>query len=50
MQVAAATIRVPKYSELDELMAERFGVKRIPVPVIVQNAVGTAGVEKRSAG
>jgi hypothetical protein len=44
VQVAAATVRVPKYSELDELMAERFGVKRKPVPVIVQNAVGTAGV------
>jgi LytR cell envelope-related transcriptional attenuator len=44
VQVAAATIRVPKYSELDELMADRFGVKRLPVPVIVQNAVGTAGV------
>lgn len=44
VQVAAATIRVPKYAELDELMAERFGVKRTPVPVIVQNAVGTAGV------
>ena len=44
VQVAAATIHVPKYSELDELMAERFGVKRTPVPVIVQNAAGTAGV------
>jgi hypothetical protein len=44
VQVAAATVRVPKYSALDELMAERFGVKRTPVPVIVQNAVGTAGV------
>ncbi|MGZ5213035.1 MAG: LytR C-terminal domain-containing protein [Actinomycetota bacterium] len=44
VQVAAATVRVPKYSALDELMAERFGVKRMPVPVIVQNAVGTAGV------
>lgn len=44
VQVAATTIRVPKYSALDELMAERFGVKRMPVPVIVQNAVGTAGV------
>jgi hypothetical protein len=44
VQVAAATIRVPKYSALDELMAERFGVKRTPVPVIVQNAAGTAGV------
>jgi hypothetical protein len=44
VQVAAATVRVPKYPALDELMAERFGVKRTPVPVIVQNAVGTAGV------
>jgi len=44
VQVAAATVRVPKYGALDELMAERFGVKRTPVPVIVQNAVGTAGV------
>jgi hypothetical protein len=44
VQVAAATVRVPKYAALDELMAERFGVKRTPVPVIVQNAVGTAGV------
>jgi LytR cell envelope-related transcriptional attenuator len=44
VQVAAATIRVPKYSSLDELMADRFGVKRSPVPVIVQNAVGTAGI------
>ena len=44
VQVAAATVRVPKYSALDNLMAERFGVKRTPVPVIVQNAVGTAGV------
>lgn len=44
VQVAAATIRVPKYAELDDLMAERFGVKRAPVPVIVQNAAGTAGV------
>ena len=44
VQVAAATIRVPKYAELDDLMAERFGVRRTPVPVIVQNAAGTAGV------
>lgn len=44
IQVAAATVRVPKYPALDELMTERFGVKRIPVSVIVQNAVGTAGV------
>ena len=43
VQVAAATIRVPKYSELDELMAERFGVKRTPVPVIVQNAARDRG-------
>jgi hypothetical protein len=44
VQVAAATVRVPKYSALDQLMADRFGVKRTPVPVIVQNAAGTAGV------
>ena len=44
VQVAAATIRVPKYPSLDELMVERFGVKRAPVPVIVQNAAGTAGI------
>jgi hypothetical protein len=44
VQVAAATIRVPKYSALDELMADRFGVKRTPVPVIVQNAAGGPGV------
>ncbi len=44
VQVAAATVRVPKYPALDELMAERFGVKRTPVSVIVQNAVGTTGV------
>lgn len=44
VQVAAATIRVPKYAALDALMAERFGVKRTPVPVIVQNAAGEAGV------
>ncbi len=25
-------------------MADRFGVERVPIPVIVQNAVGTAGV------
>jgi len=44
VQVAAATIRVPKYSALDELMAARFGVKRTPVPVIVQNAAGGPGI------
>jgi hypothetical protein len=44
VKVGAATIRVPNYSALDGLMAERFGVTRAPVPVIVQNAVGTAGV------
>ena len=44
VQVAAATVRVPKYEELDVLMAERFGVKRTPVPVIVQNAAGTTGI------
>ncbi len=44
VQVAAATVRVPKYSALDQLMADRFGVKRTPVPVIEQNASGVAGV------
>jgi hypothetical protein len=44
VQIAAATIRVPKYPALDALMAERFGVKRTPVPVIVQNAAGDPGV------
>ncbi len=44
VKVAAATIRVPDYEELDVLMADRFGVKRTPVPVIVQNAVGAAGI------
>ncbi len=44
VKVAAATIRVPDYDEVDQLMAERFGVKRLPVPVIVQNAAGTAGI------
>ena len=44
VKVAAVTIRVPDYDAVDQLMAERFGVRRIPVPVIVQNAVGKAGV------
>ena len=44
IKVAAATIRVPDYPTLDTLMADRFGVKRTPVPVIVQNAVGEAGI------
>jgi len=44
VKVAAATIRVPDYDKLDQLMADRFGVESIPIPVIVQNAVGTAGV------
>jgi hypothetical protein len=44
VKVAAATIRVPDYDAVDELMAERFGVEQIPVPVIVQNAAGTPGV------
>ncbi|MFN8234176.1 MAG: LytR C-terminal domain-containing protein [Actinomycetota bacterium] len=42
--IAAARVRVPDYGELDALMAERFGVKRIPTPVIVQNGVGTPGL------
>jgi hypothetical protein len=44
VKVAAATIRVPDYEALDTLMADRFGVKRTPVPVIVQNAAGEAGI------
>jgi hypothetical protein len=44
IQVAAASIRVPKYSALDQLMAARFGVTRTPVPVIVQNGAGPAGL------
>ena len=44
VRVAAATLRVPDYSALDELMAARFGVQRAPVPVIVQNAAGGAGI------
>jgi hypothetical protein len=44
VQVAAATLRVPDYRALDELMAARFGVERTPVPVIVQNAAGGAGI------
>ena len=44
VKVAAATIRVPDYDAVDQLMADRFGVEQIPVPVIVQNAAGTPGV------
>jgi hypothetical protein len=44
VQVAAATVRVPKYGELDDLMAERFGVRRTPIPVIVQNGAGVPGL------
>jgi hypothetical protein len=44
VQLATASIRVPKYPALDELMRERFGVTRAPVPVIVQNGVGTPGI------
>jgi hypothetical protein len=44
VRVAAATLRVPDYLALDELMVARFGVKRMPVPVIVQNAAGGPGV------
>jgi hypothetical protein len=44
IKAAAATIRVPDYQELDTLMADRFGVKRTPVPAIVQNAAGSAGI------
>jgi hypothetical protein len=42
--IAAARVRVPDYEALDALMAERFGVKRTPVPVIVQNGAGTPGL------
>jgi hypothetical protein len=42
--IAAARVRVPDYEELDALMAERFGVKRTPTPVIVQNGAGTPGL------
>jgi LytR cell envelope-related transcriptional attenuator len=44
VKVAAATIRVPDYDAVDQLMADRFGVEEIPVPVIVQNAAGAAGL------
>ena len=42
--IAAARVRVPDYQELDAVMGERFGVKRTPTPVIVQNGVGTPGL------
>jgi hypothetical protein len=42
--IAAARVRVPAYEALDALMAERFGVKRTPTPVIVQNGAGTPGL------
>lgn len=42
--IAAARVRIPKYSALDDLMARRFGVARSPVPVIVQNGSGVAGI------
>lgn len=44
VKVGSAAIRIIDYAALDRLMADRFGVKRTPVPVIVQNAVGIAGV------
>jgi hypothetical protein len=44
IKIAAARVRVPDYDELDALMAERFGVKRTPTRVIVQNGVGTPGL------
>lgn len=44
VRIGSATIRIPDYAALDRLMADRFGVKRTPVPVIVQNAVGIPGV------
>ena len=44
VQLATASIRVPKYPALDALMRARFGVTRTPVPVIVQNGVGTPAI------
>ncbi len=41
--VIAGTIRVPKYDELDRIMADSFG-STPPTPVIVQNGNGEAGV------
>jgi hypothetical protein len=41
--VVAGTIRVPKYDELDRVMADSFGATP-PTPVIVQNGNGEAGV------
>jgi len=47
VQVGSATVRTPDYGALDRLMADRFGVRRTPVPVIVQNAVGVPGIGQR---
>ena len=44
--VAASTLRVPDYPQLDKLMARRFRT-RTPDPVIVQNGVGTAALGER---
>ncbi len=44
VELATASIRVPKYPAVDTLMRERFGVTRAPIPVIVQNGAGTAGI------
>lgn len=44
VELATASIRVPKYPALDALMQQRFGVTRAPIPVIVQNGVGTPGI------
>jgi hypothetical protein len=49
IKIAAARVRVPDYDELDALMSERFGVKRVPIPVIVQNGAGTPGLGELAA-
>ncbi len=41
--VIAGTIRVPKYDDLDRIMADSFGATP-PTPVIVQNGNGDTGV------
>ncbi|HEY6566960.1 MAG TPA: LCP family protein, partial [Actinomycetota bacterium] len=41
--VVAGTVRIPKYDELDRIMADSFGATT-PTPAIVQNGNGEAGV------
>ena len=41
--VVAGTVRVPKYDDLDRIMATSFGATT-PTPAIVQNGNGEAGV------